>query len=340
MFELNHFPRRAQTGRPRDLLPVLILSSLLFATGARAAEPADAPSSEDALIERGIALREARSDTAALETFRKAYALKQGARALAQVALAEQALGRWVEAEVDLGHALERSDEPWIARNKGLLNQAMVEIQSHLGSLQVSGGVSGAELVLDGTSAGKLPLAKPLRANAGDVALQVRAAGYLPYARVVKIPRGGVAQETVVLVPVAASASSPATDGEARGWSTRTKVGLAVSAAAVVSAAIGTTYLFVRDGRARTFNDAGCGTASLTSDCSGLRDKEETAKALSVTGLLGAVVLGGVGATLLVWPSGRDPNRVAEVERGGNEGMVRCTPAPGAGVSVTCVGRF
>jgi hypothetical protein len=175
------------------------------------------------------------------------------------------------------------------------------------------------------------------------VALQVHAVGYQPYARVVKIPRQGVAQETVVLVPVGGAStwpSSPAAEADGRGWSTRTKVGLAFSAAAVVSAALGTTYLFVRDGRAKDFNDAGCGTASLTPDCSGLRDKEETAKALSVTGLLGAVVLGGVGAALLVWPAGRDPNRVAGVERAGREGIVRCTPAPGAGVSVTCAGRF
>jgi len=336
LIELNQFPRNA--------LPLLLLSLLLSAASARAAEPADAPASEDALIEHGLALREARNDAAALETFRQAYALKHGARALAQVALAEQALARWVEAEVDLTRALEHSDDPWITRNRGLLNQALVEIQSHLGSLQVSGGVAGAEIFLNSASAGKLPLAKPLRANVGNAALQVRAAGYLPYARTVNIPRQGVGQETVVLVPAVASPPPPtssATDGEAPGWSTRTKVGLAFRAGAVVSAAIGTTFLFVRDSRAQTFNDAGCGTVSLTPDCSSLRDKEETAKTLSVAGWLGAVVLGGVGATLLVWPSsGRDPNRVAEVERTARAGMFRCTAGPGAGLSVTCVGQF
>ena len=349
LIDLNRSPRKAPPGRLRNLravvVPAWVLSTLMFAASAPAAEPGDATSSEDALIDRGVALREARSDAAALETFRKAYELKQGARALAQVALAEQALGRWVEAEVDLTQALGRRDDPWIARNKGLLNQALAEIQDHLGSLQVSGGVSGAELFLDDVRAGKLPLARPLRVNVGVVSLQVRAAGYLPYTRVLNIPRQGLVQEMVVLVPAAASSPSPPSPavsigGEARGWPVRTKVGLALSAGAVVSAAVGTTFLLVRDGRARTFNDAGCGTEALTPDCSSLRDKEETAKAVSVVGLMGAVVLGGLGAYLLVWPSRPDPNRVAEVERPARAGMLRCAPSPGAGMSVTCVGRF
>src|SRR5437762_1307315 len=78
------------------LVVVLLSPSSLFVESAAAAapgeaSPAAAPSEED-LINRGIALREARNDGAALEIFRQAYGLKKSPRALAQVALAEQAL--------------------------------------------------------------------------------------------------------------------------------------------------------------------------------------------------------------------------------------------------------
>ena len=322
--------------------------------------PGAAPS-EDELINRGIALRESRNDVAALEAFRQAYDLKKGARALAQVALAEQALGRWVSAEVDLGHAIARTDDPWIGRNKALLDQALVEIRGHLGSLQVTGGVPGAEVLIDGASVARLPLGAPLRVNAGRVTLEVRAAGHAPLTRAVVVPKRGLARETVALVgagplPTASASALPppsfeaaragagtpadqAGDGGTR-WPVRKKVGVAVGAAAVASAAVGTTFLFVREGRAHDFNDAGCGTEALTPDCSARRDKEENALAWGLAGLAGTLVLGGVGAYLLLWPSGSDPGRLAEADAGAR---FRCAPAVGSGgsgASIACGGRF
>ncbi|HEY8922921.1 MAG TPA: hypothetical protein VIU64_01000, partial [Polyangia bacterium] len=267
---------------------------------------------EEELINRGIALRESRNDVAALDAFRRAYDLEKGARALAQVALAEQALGRWVPAEADLAHALARTDDPWIGRNKGLLDQALAEIRGHLGSLQLTGGVPGAEVLVDGASVARLPLAEPLRVNAGRVMLEVRAAGYAPFARAVVVPKRGVARETVALVgaaPLAAGSPAPApaplsseaaqtgagpssaaadqVDEAGARWPVRKTVGVAFGAAAVASAVVGTTFLFVREGRAHDFNDAGCGTEALTPDCSALRDKEENALAWGLAGLAG-----------------------------------------------------
>lgn len=330
-------------------LVLVLLSPSLFAKSAAAAapgeaSPAAAPGEED-LINRGIALREARNDSAALETFRQAYALKKSARALAQVALAEQALGRWVEAEAELSQAIGRADDPWIARNKVLLGQALAEIQEHLGSLQLTGGVPGAEVFVNGAHAGTLPLAKPLRVNAGSATLEVRAANYLPSARTVIVPRRGLVREAVALVaaaaqpPVAPSVSFGGGESDSHGsWPARKKVGLAFGAAAVVSVAIGTTFLFIRDGRAKDFNDAGCGTEALTPACASLRDREETAVTWVVSGMVGAAVLGGVSAYLLLWPSGSDPSRVARGES--SVGLSRCVPSTAGGLSLTCGGRF
>lgn len=338
---------RAKARRPTVLRwpAVLVFPALLLASALAASPVAAAPdpaASEDELIDRGIALREARNDAAALDTFRQAYNLKQGAHALAQVALAEQALGRWVDAEADLTKALSRADDAWIQRNQVLLRQALVEIQGHLGTLELTGGVPGAQVLVNGVSAGTLPLAKPLRVNAGKATLEVRAANYLPSAHTVTVPRQGTAHETVALVPAALAATPSTSVGrgdtdEKPGWRPRTKVGLAVGAAAVVSAAVGTTFLFVRESRANDFNEAGCGTAALTSRCSSLRDDEKSAVTWAVTGLVGAAVLGGVSAYLLWWPS---PPPASVAQRGTFSSFLRCTPAPGGGMSLTCGGRF
>jgi len=346
----HHGPARHENPRvkfrrsrrsPRIAFPALVAACAMAASFAQAAPPA-APS-EDELINRGIALREARNDAAALETFRQAYNLQQGPRALAQVALAEQALGRWVEAEADLAKALARTDDPWIGRNGVLLHQALTEIQGKLGTLQLTGGVPGAQVFVNGASAGTLPLPKPLRVSAGNVTLEVRAANYLPSTRTVSIPPQGIARETVVLVP-AALAATPSTSvgrdgGDSQpGWSPRRKVGLAVGAAAVVSAAVGTTFLFVRESRAQDFNDAGCGTEALTPPCASLRDREKSAVTWAVTGWVGAAVLGGVSAYLLLWPSARDT--AGGAPGGSSLSLLSCTPSSAGGVSLTCGGLF
>jgi hypothetical protein len=333
--------------RARRRWPALLVFPALLVASALAASPVaaapDPAASEEELINRGIALREARNDAAALDAFRQAYNLKQDARALAQVALAEQALGRWVDAEADLTKAISRADDAWIQRNQVLLRQALAEIQGHLGTLELTGGVPGAEVLVNGIIAGTLPLTKPLRVNAGKVTLEVRAASYLPSAHTVTIPRQGTARETVALVPAALAATPSTSVGrsdpdEKPGWRPRTKVGLAVGAAAVVSAAVGTTFLFVRESRANDFNDAGCGTAALTARCTSSRDDEKSAVTWAVTGLVGAAVLGGVSAYLLLWPSTPGPASVAQ--SGTFSSFLRCTPAPGGGMSLTCGGRF
>src|SRR4051812_24659354 len=81
-------PQRARRWRLAWLLLLVSLSPSLFVASAAAAPPvavapASAPSEED-LINRGIALREARNDGAALDAFRQAYAVKKSPRALAQ----------------------------------------------------------------------------------------------------------------------------------------------------------------------------------------------------------------------------------------------------------------
>ena len=166
--------------RARRALPIAVaavLSAAALSSPARADSHDDAEA--DAAIKRGVELRRHAKDQDALEEFRKAYALVKSPRALAQVGLAEQALGRWVDAENDLAEAMASKSDPWIRKNLSTLNGAVDVIRKHLGSLDVI-GPAGAELLIDGHSAGTLPLAKPARVPIGSLTIEVQEGRLLP----------------------------------------------------------------------------------------------------------------------------------------------------------------
>lgn len=165
-----------------------------------AAAPARADDDPEALIAHGVALREQGKDDEALAEFRRAFAIAPTPRARAQMALAEQALGLWAPAEEHLGAALKEAKDPWIQRNKAPLAQSMKIIQQHLGTLVLRGGVDGAEVLVDGAKIGALPLPPDgKRVEAGQRTLEVRADGYYPISRIVTIPPGETARETIEL---------------------------------------------------------------------------------------------------------------------------------------------
>src|SRR5579872_6158721 len=89
---------------------------LVLAAAPAAAGPKD---DADAAISRGVALRRQGNDTAALAEFQRARSLSPSPRAVAQVGLALQALGRWAEAEAEIEDALGDAHDPWIAKNRG-----------------------------------------------------------------------------------------------------------------------------------------------------------------------------------------------------------------------------
>src|SRR5262245_52314219 len=86
---------------------------------------ASAESTDDALVERGLKLRRDRQDAAALALFQQAYEVRPAPRTRAQIALAEQALGKWLDAERDLQAALAAASDPWIASHHKTLQGAL-----------------------------------------------------------------------------------------------------------------------------------------------------------------------------------------------------------------------
>ena len=186
-------------------MPPRAVALVLALIVAGAPSSARAQDTDDALTKRALQLRREGRDAEALDLFRRAYAASPTPRNLAQIALAEQALGRWVDAERDLVQALASADDAWIARTRATLEKSLAAIREHLGSLEVTGGVPGAEVWVNGAKAGALPLRAPLRVEAGSVVLEVRASGYTSVRRVTSVEPGGTAREPITLVPIAPS---------------------------------------------------------------------------------------------------------------------------------------
>jgi len=129
----------------------------------------------DELIRRGVELRKNGQDAQALEAFRAAYQAQPTPRAQAQMGFAEQALGKWVDAERDVKAALENPKDPWIAKNTKTLRAALETVQQHLGNLQVLGSPRGARVKVDERDVGTVPFETPVRVKAGEIVKQVAA---------------------------------------------------------------------------------------------------------------------------------------------------------------------
>lgn len=171
----------------------LALTLVLFASRAHAQDAAS-------LVAEGIALRREGRDAEAAERFRAAHAIDGSARTLAQLALAEQGAGRWVDAERHLVAALAM-DDAWIAEHRAVLEAALATIRSHVGRLSVEANVQGAELFLDGERVGTLPIAEPLATEVGTHVVELRAPGHVPVQRSTEVRAGVLSRVTLAMVP-------------------------------------------------------------------------------------------------------------------------------------------
>jgi hypothetical protein len=275
----------------RTVRVMLVLVSLFAATTARSDDAADS------LIERGVELRKAHRDAEALEQFRRAQAVRASARTQAQIALAEQALGKWVDAERDLVAALASTDDPWIASRTAGLRAALESIRGHLGTLVVRTNVPSAELWLNGERMGELPMDR-VRVAAGKLDVRVQASGHQTATRTLDLEGGTVLTADVLLVPESASAvpgadSSPPVTRESptpesrfqrtMAWSTLAGAGLALGGALVAQT------VQVR-AASRYDDDALCAIAGHSRDelCGVYRGRAETAQVVADVGYIAA----------------------------------------------------
>lgn len=349
----------------RRLLPAVLLSVLVASAGTTAARSAwaapDEPEAE-ALIGKGIELREKGKDDEALAVFKQALARSPSPRARAQVALAEQALGLWVAAESDLAQALAQGEDAWIAKNKAALEGALGTIRRRLGSLEVR-GTEGADVSLDGVKLGTLPAAAPFRVEAGRRTLELRAKGFHPTARTIEVPAGGIARETVTLVALPPESASPGNGaGAARPENGRPEraegdpgktqrlLGWIFTGTGGALLATGGVSFLVRNGIIDDFNTQcdGVGAANASASC---QDKESSTKTWLYVGV-STLIAGGVlaigGLTLALTAPSASGARTADGSTPARTGLrASCSPssfgvggASGAGGGLFCAGSF
>jgi tetratricopeptide (TPR) repeat protein len=161
--------------------------------------------SSESLIKEGVALRRRGDDAGAVRVLRRAYALERNARTAGQLALAEMALGLWVDAEAHLIEALGHTQHPWIQENKKALAEALDGVRSYLGRVFVVGRPPGAQVEVAGRAAGTLPLEAPVRAAAGEVEIRVSSPGHSVHRRTVMVKAEETTHVTVELESSVAS---------------------------------------------------------------------------------------------------------------------------------------
>lgn len=313
---------------PRTSISSLALAALLCASAARAQVPQEA----DPRYAQGVTLRAQHRDAEALEVFRAIEAETHAPHAAASMALAEGALGRWVDAEARLAGALARADDTWIRANRATLEAALQTMRGHLGELEVSADVAGAELWIARARVATLPMTRPVRVAAGAVSFEVRAPGRVTVARAVSVAAGSTARERVAFAsPLAsrgeasAAPPSPGSLQRALGWSAVGAAGLFL-----VGGAIG--YGLGADAAAAYNDDPGCpgdGAPSQPPACAERLDRARTMQSLEVAGFVGAGVFGVVAAVLLATAPSAGRERAA----------LRCARLPGA-AGINCAVEF
>jgi hypothetical protein len=297
------------------------------------------------LIREGIALRKQNHDAAALEKFRQAHAIEPTARALAQIGLAEYALGKWVEASQHLREALEAKADQWIEKNRATLAQSLTKVDEHVGTLEILGGPGGATVSIDGVARGTLPLVRPLTVAIGTVTIELTAGGYAPMRRTTVIRAREMTREFFEAAPVtpAAGVATPAGPGPisttgsapglagadtepASGSSRRMPLIIGAAGVAAVALVLGVVEHASWQGKVSSFESMGCGIDLPQrggGNCSTLYDDGHRARTFAFVGYGAAAAFAGAAAVLYFTDPARSrkPARLACAIHAGSPGL-------------------
>ncbi len=222
---------------------------------------------------------------------------------------------------MNLSQALA-SPDAWITENRAggaMLDQQAQRIAAHLGSLDVVSDAPGAEVWVGGQRVGTLPLARPMRLEAGRVTLEVRAAGYAPAQRIADVIAGGMSRESVSLAPALSSDEGPSPglgenfyasgpSAQAPSNTTRTLAWVAAGARWCSSRAALSPMRWGPPRRSAGTSDAQCLRPGSTREeqCSSDGSFARTMSALEITGFIAGGALAAASAALFFvsMPSG------------------------------------
>jgi hypothetical protein len=288
------------------LNPRAIASALLvLAAGARAYAQEAAPVESSALLEQGVQRRIEHRDDEARALFARAWDACHCGEALAQMALAEQALGRWAAAERHLTDAMAM-DEPWIARNRAVLADSLAEIGRHLATIEVRIDPHSATLTLstgESTRADSTGFSR-LRVVPGETVVRAEAAGFMPAAQTAATIAGETSRIEFTLVPAvpprAATVPTESPNASDRRWIIGAGFATGASVLFVAGAAIAWGF---EQSAVRAYNDdSRCLVGSRTRDQNCGDDLAHLQQAAGIAaGGLALAALSGALSGVLWW---------------------------------------
>lgn len=297
---------------------MLACASLSVATslpgGTASAQAAGAEASRQEvyrLLQQSLQLRERHEDDAALELAERAYALQPTAFVLAQVALAQAALGHWAQSYAGLRRALAAAD-PDLAPYREQLQHDLQGMQPNVVQLSLDVEPAGARVIVNGIDEGGAPLSESVVVAPGVVSLQVRMPGFIEQTLSWQLDAGATVAQTVRLQPVP---PAPVEETPAPPRVVEPRVAQAVepplpsyTAAYVLTAvtvaltagAVATGVLSLD--RAAEFRQRNDDPRSTKPQRDAARDRAATMQALNAGLVAAALVSGGVSVYLFVDP--------------------------------------
>ena len=204
-------------------------------SGAVAAAPDEAVEAAKQHFNRGVASYRDGDYDAALAEFEKAYETRPDYRVLYNLGQVQAERHDNAAAMKMLKQYLKEGGAEIDNERRLKVEQTLDEVSKRVGSVVVTSNVAGADVLVDGASAGVLPLAEPLAVNAGIREITIRKDGKTAPARRITVVGGDTVRIEVRLESdgaLAPNLSAPLPSASPP----RTRVWIAYGAAAALAA--------------------------------------------------------------------------------------------------------
>lgn len=319
------------------VVPFLVVSTTSVATlisGSAVGQEDPRKGQSTPIFEEGLKLADRGKNAEALAKFRESYAVYPSPNTLFNIGRTEHLLGKPVEALRDYREAVKNPilNPQMVERGK----KYIAELEKVVGRVEVT-GPGGQFVVVNGVEY-ILPLKAPLDVEAGRVVVKGEGIERTADVGAGELVKVDVSPETSESAPASSSKAQgtpaplvePPREREEGFWTTRHTLGVVSAGLAVAGAALGTGLLLAREGHVSDAEDAvranpGLCTVPSSAACTSYEDSKSSANAAGTGALISYIAAGafGVGAVVLLWPSGESKSTT---------GQVRVTPF-GTGLS-------
>ncbi len=154
-----------------------------------------------AAFDRAVTLFEAKNFEGALVEFDRAYQESKDARLLFNMAIAERELKRYSRAVAKLNQELKEGADTLSDDEKKTAEEVLAGLKEFTAPLTVVVNEPDATISIDGTDAGKSPLAGPLTTDVGERTVTAKKAGFLDATQKVNVSGGVAAKVDLKLEP-------------------------------------------------------------------------------------------------------------------------------------------